>query len=210
MWSLCCTVGPDRGSHLKVISQQIPPPDGCCCCCCFSHSAHWLPTRKKLLYTVANPAHGLLNRGKKKKEKSGSAPPPHPARCSFGEKKKKKKKNHAALRMLGMSFYYFSSKTPKLSNMGLTAYLNDSVPEFYLETLRTIRAHQTFTYFSVIGSAAFHEDRREVYSHPLHLQPCRTHSALSTTSTFSYTARFALYFSSFTYCDSIGRRVLET
>ena len=29
--------------------------------CCFSHSAHWLPTRKKLLYTVANPARGLLN-----------------------------------------------------------------------------------------------------------------------------------------------------
>ena len=46
--------------------------------CCFSHSAHWLPTRKKLLYTVANPARGLLNRGKKSKEKSGSAlPPPH-------------------------------------------------------------------------------------------------------------------------------------
>ena len=30
-------------------------------CCCFSHSAHWLPARKKLLYTVANPARGLLN-----------------------------------------------------------------------------------------------------------------------------------------------------
>ena len=38
-------------------------------CCCFSHSAHWLPTRKKLLYTVANPARGLLNREKKEKEK---------------------------------------------------------------------------------------------------------------------------------------------
>ena len=34
-----------------------------------SHSAHWLPTRKKLLYTVANPARGLLNREKKKKKK---------------------------------------------------------------------------------------------------------------------------------------------
>ena len=73
-------------------------------CCCFSHSAHWLPTRKKLLYTVANPARGLLNREKKKKKKSGSAlPPPPPARCSFGEKiiiiiilkRKKEKKNHA-------------------------------------------------------------------------------------------------------------------
>ena len=43
---------------------------------------------KKLLYTVANPARGLLNREKKKK--SGSAPPPPPrARCSFGEKIKK-------------------------------------------------------------------------------------------------------------------------
>ena len=45
---------------------------------------------KKLLYTVANLARGLLNREKKKK-KSGSAPPP--ARCSFGEKKEKR--NHA-------------------------------------------------------------------------------------------------------------------
>ena len=43
---------------------------------CFSHSAYWLPTRKKLLYTVANPARGLLNREKEKKGKSGSAPPP--------------------------------------------------------------------------------------------------------------------------------------
>ena len=47
---------------------------------------------KKLLYTVANPACGLLNREKKEKKKSGSAPPRARARCSFGEKKKKKKK----------------------------------------------------------------------------------------------------------------------
>ena len=54
-----------------------------------------LVTRKKLLYTVANPARGLLNREKKKKkrEKSGSAPPPPPrARCSFGGKKRKRKR----------------------------------------------------------------------------------------------------------------------
>ena len=53
---------------------------------------------KKLLYTVANPARGLLNREKKKKKKSGSSPPPPPpptARCSFGEKENKRKKNHA-------------------------------------------------------------------------------------------------------------------
>ena len=37
-----------------------------------AHSAHWLPSRKKLLYTVANPARGLLNRERRIKEKSGS------------------------------------------------------------------------------------------------------------------------------------------
>ena len=42
---------------------------------------------KKLLYTVANPARGLLNREKKKKKKSGSAPPPPPARAARSEKK---------------------------------------------------------------------------------------------------------------------------
>ena len=43
---------------------------------------------KKILYTVANPARGLLYRGEG--GKSGSAPPPSPpppARCSFGENK---------------------------------------------------------------------------------------------------------------------------
>ena len=61
--------------------------------CCFSHSAHWLPARKKLLYTVANPARGLLNRGKKETKKSGSAPtPPPPPR---------KKKSRGASTCLG-------------------------------------------------------------------------------------------------------------
>ena len=36
---------------------------------CSSHSAYWLPIRKKLLYTVANPARGLLNRDKNKNKK---------------------------------------------------------------------------------------------------------------------------------------------
>ena len=50
-------------------------------CCCFSHSAHWLPTRKKLLYTVANPARGLLNRILKKKSLAAPRPPlPPPPR----------------------------------------------------------------------------------------------------------------------------------
>ena len=79
----------------------------CCCCCCFSHSAHWLPTRKKLLYTVANPARGLLNREKKKKKKSGSAPLPPPARAARSEKKKKKKKKKKKItRRIHMSRRY--------------------------------------------------------------------------------------------------------
>ena len=41
---------------------------------------------KKLLYTVANPARGLLNREKTTKEKVWQhTPPPHPPHCSFGE-----------------------------------------------------------------------------------------------------------------------------
>ena len=54
---------------------------------------------KKLLYTVANPARGLLNRGKKKK-KVWQRPPP-PARCSFGEKIKIKNKSCDASTCLG-------------------------------------------------------------------------------------------------------------
>ena len=60
--------------------------EGCCSkknlnapkpsCCCFSHSAYWLPTRKKLLYTVANLARGLLNRGKTKQKNSPPLPFP--------------------------------------------------------------------------------------------------------------------------------------
>ena len=38
---------------------------------------------KKLLYAVANPARGLLNRGRKKKVWQRTPPPP--PRCSFGE-----------------------------------------------------------------------------------------------------------------------------
>ena len=49
---------------------------------------------KKLLYTMANPARGLLNREKRirgQKKKSGSIPPPNPRHCSFVEKFKKMK-----------------------------------------------------------------------------------------------------------------------
>ena len=45
--------------------------------------------KKTTLYTVANPARGLLNREKKKKKKSGSNPPPSPSppRAARSEKK---------------------------------------------------------------------------------------------------------------------------
>ena len=62
----------------------------CCCLLLFLTFSALVANPKKLLYTVANPARGLLNREKKKKKKSGSAPPPPPrARCSFREKIKK-------------------------------------------------------------------------------------------------------------------------
>ena len=44
---------------------------------------------KKILYTVANPARGLLNR--KKKKKSGIAPPTHPSPHAARSKKIKQK-----------------------------------------------------------------------------------------------------------------------
>ena len=52
---------------------------GCCCCrCCFSHSAYCICCQlgKNLLYMVANPARGLLNREKRTKRKIMAAPPP--------------------------------------------------------------------------------------------------------------------------------------
>ena len=51
---------------------------GCCCCLLFLTFSALVANPKKLLYTVANPARGLLNKEKKKKKKSGSAPPPPP------------------------------------------------------------------------------------------------------------------------------------
>ena len=56
---------------------------------------------KKLLNTVANPARGLLTRGKKKRKKKVWQRPPSPARCSFGEKKKEEKKSRDASTYLG-------------------------------------------------------------------------------------------------------------
>ena len=47
---------------------------------------------KTLLYTVANPARGLLNKEEKKKKKSGSAPPPPPPPCALLVRRKNKKK----------------------------------------------------------------------------------------------------------------------
>ena len=64
-----------------------------CCCCCFSHSAYWLPTRKKSLYTVANPARGLLNRGKKKKRKKSGSASPFPPTLLVRRKEKEKSRN---------------------------------------------------------------------------------------------------------------------
>ena len=49
---------------------------------------------KKLLYTVANPARGLLNREKKKKEKVWQRPPPPPRALLVRRKIKNKITRH--------------------------------------------------------------------------------------------------------------------
>ena len=41
---------------------------------------------KKLLYTVANPARGLLNKEKKRRKSQAAPPPPPPARAARSEK----------------------------------------------------------------------------------------------------------------------------
>ena len=46
------------------------------CCCLFLTFSALVANPKKLLYTVANPARSLLNRGKKQNKTSGSARPP--------------------------------------------------------------------------------------------------------------------------------------
>ena len=60
--------------------------------CCFSHSAHWLPTRKKLLYTDGGQSRSWSAEQGKKKKKSLAAPPPTRALLVRRKKKKKKKK----------------------------------------------------------------------------------------------------------------------
>ena len=91
----------------------------CCCCCCFSHSAEWLPTRKKLLYTVVNLARGLLNREKKK---CLAAPLPHAARS---EKIKIKiprcilmSRRYASRRYAGLDPYRVRMRIPTTRRLG--------------------------------------------------------------------------------------------
>ena len=50
---------PALETRSRVLMYSHPP--GPLKQCCFSHSAYWLPTRNKLLYTLADPARGLLN-----------------------------------------------------------------------------------------------------------------------------------------------------
>ena len=76
----------------------------------FLHSAHWLPTRKKLLHTVANPARGLLNREKNKNKKSGSAPPPPPPCTLLVRRKIKIKIKIKIKRRIHMSRRYASRR----------------------------------------------------------------------------------------------------
>ena len=129
------------------MSKRLGGIKGCKYKCCFSHSAHWLPTRKKLLYTVANPACGLLNRKNKTKRKSLAAPPPHPPqRAARSEKKKKKKKitrrilmsrRYACDAMYNMFFiiplYHISQSLLIRINSNAMARVFDQVGVFFLQ-----------------------------------------------------------------------------
>ena len=78
-------LGPTPIKAIRITRRIIAPGTGRKLgCCCFSHSAYWLPTRKKLPYTGANPARGLLNRGLKKKKSGGISPPARAARSEGG------------------------------------------------------------------------------------------------------------------------------
>ena len=76
----------------------------------FSHSAHWLPARKRLLYTVANPARGLLNREKKKKKSLAASPPPPPPPRALLVRRRKEKKKKEITRRIHMSRRYASRR----------------------------------------------------------------------------------------------------
>ena len=93
-------------------------------CCLFLTFSVLVANPKKLLYTVANPARGLLNRGKKKKKKkSGSAPPPTPPpRCSFGEKKNTRRiymsRRYAGRRYAGLGPSRARTRIPSTRRLG--------------------------------------------------------------------------------------------
>ena len=93
-----------------------------CCCLLFLTFSALVADSKKLLYTVANPARGLLNRGKKKKKKKyGSAPPP---RCSFGKNKIKitrrihMSKRYASRRYAGLGPSRVRTRIPTTRRLG--------------------------------------------------------------------------------------------
>ena len=81
---------PVRGENVKTFrwDHRLQRQLGCCCSC-FSHSAYWLPTRKRQLYTATNPARGLLHNEKRIKEKvwqHSPLPPPPPRHAARSEK----------------------------------------------------------------------------------------------------------------------------
>ena len=100
LWGKICQnvyqVGGIKGCKYKTSSwhlNRFPDADNIESTLLFLTFSALVANPKELLYTVANPARGLLNREKKKKKKSGSAPPPRA--LLVRRKKKKKKRNHA-------------------------------------------------------------------------------------------------------------------
>ena len=73
---LCCVQNlSDAG---LLLTNRLHTMRQHCCCCCFSHSAHWLPTRKTTLHGGQSRSWSA-EQGKKRKRKGLAAhPPPSP------------------------------------------------------------------------------------------------------------------------------------
>ena len=70
---------PQRTTKRFGLGTDTTRSQCCCCCLLFLTFSVLVANPKKLLYTVANPARGLLNREKRTKEKVWQhTPPPTP------------------------------------------------------------------------------------------------------------------------------------
>ena len=79
---------------------------------------------KKLLYTVANPARGLLNREKRTNEKVWQHTPPHPTPHTARSEKINKITRRIYRRYAGLGRSRVCTRIPSARRLGLWVWLN--------------------------------------------------------------------------------------